>query len=333
VKAKIAIPLVSIFWAASLGWAQQTPAVRLIEAGHWKRARTIVEARIREAPDDPLAHFLLSQIRNAFGDHTAPLQLAERAVALDGRTARYHRQLAEVLGVTAQHANVVQQLFLARRFQKEIDTALALDPRDVQALRDLLEFYLLAPGIAGGDPRKAISTAERIAAVDAPEGFLARARVAPPAEIEALLRQAAQAQPSSYRARIALAQFYLAPAHSNPGAAESAAKQAMDLDGGRAEAYAILAGIYADGTGGSDLDGFLTGARRGVPDDLAPYYRAAEHLIGAGRDAARAERYLRAYLAQEPEGNEPTAADAARLLDRLRHGGTETSAVRQRSAH
>ena len=122
-KAKIAIPLVSIFWAASLGWAQQTPAERLIEAGHWKRARTIVEARIREAPDDPLAHFLLSQIRNAFGDHTAPLQLAERAVALDGRTARYHRQLAEVLGVTAQHANVVQQLFLARRFQKEIGRA------------------------------------------------------------------------------------------------------------------------------------------------------------------------------------------------------------------
>ena len=170
------------------GWAQQTPAERLIEAGHWKRARAIVEARIREAPDDPLAIFLLSQIRNAFGDHTAPLQLAERAVALDGRTAKYHRQLAEVLGVTAQHANAIQQFFLARRFQKEIDTALALDPQDVQALRDLLEFYLLAPGIAGGDPRKAASTAERIAAIDASEGFLARARVAPPAETEALLQ-------------------------------------------------------------------------------------------------------------------------------------------------
>jgi len=167
----------------------------------------------------------------------------------------------------------------------------------------------------------AISTAERIAAVDASEGFLARARVAQPAETEALLRQAAQAQPASYRARIALAQFYLAPAHANPGAAESAARQALNLDGGRAEAYAILAGIYADRIGASDLDGFLAGASRAVPDDLAPYYRAAEHLIGAGRDAARAERYLRVYLAQEPEGNEPTSADAARLLDRLRAKG------------
>jgi tetratricopeptide (TPR) repeat protein len=317
VEAKIAIPLACVFWAASVGWSQQTPAERRIEAGHWKRARTIVEARIREAPGDPLVYFLLSQVRNAFGDHAVPLQLAERAVALDGHTAKYHRQLAEVLGVTAQHANVVQQLFLAHRFQKEIDTALALDPRDVQALRDLLEFYLLAPGIAGGDSRKAVSTAGRIAALDAAEGFLARARVAPPAEAEALLRQAAQAQPPSYRARIELARLYLAPVHFDPGAAESTARQALNLDGGRAEAYAILAGIYADRTGGSELDGFLADASRGVPDDLAPYYRAAEHLIDAGRDAARAERYLRAYLAQEPEGNEPTPADAARLLDRV----------------
>jgi len=317
VEAKIAIPLACVFWATSVGWAQQTPAERLIEAGHWKRARAIVEARIREAPDDPLAYLLLSQIRNAFGDHTAPLQLAEKAVALDGRTAKYHRQLAEVLGVTAQHANLVQQLFLAHRFQKEIDTALALDPRDVQALRDLMEFYLLAPGITGGDSRKAISTAERIAALDAAEGFLARARVARPAETEALLQQAAQAQPSSYRARIELARFYLAPAHFNPGAAESAARQALDLDGDRAEAYAILARVYAGRSGGSELDAFLADASRAVPDDLAPYYRAAEHLIDAGRDAVRAERYLRAYLAQEPEGNEPTPADAARLLDRV----------------
>lgn len=336
-EAKTAIPLACILWTASLGWAQQTPAERLIEAGHWTRARTLVEARIREAPEDPLASFLLSQIRNAFDDHTTPLQLAERAVALDSHTAKYHRQLAEVLGVMAQNANVIRQLLLARRFRKEIDAALALDPRDVQALRDLLEFYLLAPYIAGGDPRKASSIAERIAAVDAPEGFLALARLTalnrPAAETEALLRQAVQAQPSSYRARIALAQFYLAPAHSNPSAAEAAAKEALNLDGGRVEAYAILAGIYAEHAGGSKLDEFLADASRRVPDDPAPYFRAAEHLIEAGRDPRSAERYLRTYLAQEPEGNEPTTADAARLLNRLPSGGMETSAARQRSLH
>src|ERR1035437_6467695 len=158
--------LLLILCAVAISRAEQSPAERLIEAGHWKRARTFVEARLREAPGDALSIFLLSQIRGAFGDRTStPLALAEKAVALDGRTAKYHRQIAEVLGVTAQHAGTIQQLFLARRFRKEIDAALSLDPRDIQALGDLLEFYLLAPGIAGGDPRKAVEVAGRIAAI------------------------------------------------------------------------------------------------------------------------------------------------------------------------
>src|SRR5450631_3573666 len=100
--------------------AAQTEAERLIEAGHWKRARAIVEGRMRDNPRDALSHFLLSQIRNAFGDTESPAPLAEQAVALDGGVAKYHRQLAEVLGVKAQHSGILQQLVLARRFKREI---------------------------------------------------------------------------------------------------------------------------------------------------------------------------------------------------------------------
>src|SRR5579872_4814100 len=99
------VRIVVFLCAARWGLAQPGPAERLIDAGHWKRAKVLVEARLHEAPNDPLAHFLLSQIRNAFGDRASPLPLAEKAVALDGRTAKYHRQVAEVLGVMAQHSN------------------------------------------------------------------------------------------------------------------------------------------------------------------------------------------------------------------------------------
>src|ERR1035438_10180119 len=139
-----------------MGASGQSAPEKLIVEGHWKRARAIVEARMREAPDDPLANFLFSQVRAAFGDREAPPPAAEKAVALDGRTAKYHRQLAEVLGITAQHAGAFRQLLLARRFRGEIDAALSSDPRDLQAMRDLLEFYLLAPGLIGGDPRRAV---------------------------------------------------------------------------------------------------------------------------------------------------------------------------------
>jgi tetratricopeptide (TPR) repeat protein len=278
----------------------------------------VVEARLREAPGDALSHFLLSQIRAAFGDRSTPLALAEKAVALDGHTAKYHRQVAEVLGVEAQRAGAFQQLLLAHRFRREIEAALSADPRDLQALRDLLEFYLLAPGLIGGDPRKAVEVANRIAGTDAVEGLLGRARIAgfnkQIAAQEALLRQAAEADPARYKVRIALAQLYLAADQANPGAAAlqagAQAKAAVNLDPCRVDAYSVLAEIHAGRSEWSELDSTLTAALREVPDDAAPHYRAAERLLAAGIDPVRAERYLRVYLAQEPEGNQPTASEA-----------------------
>jgi hypothetical protein len=296
----------------------QTEPERLIEAGHWKRARAMVEARLAEAPADPLANFLLSQVRNAFGDRDSPLPLAEKAVALDGRTARYHRQVAECLGVMAQHSNILQQVLLAHRFRSEIDAALALDPRDEHAVRDLMEFYLLAPGIAGGDPRRATETAARLLAIDPVAGLLAQARLAAyrkrTADAEACLRRAAEIQPPSYQARVALALFYVS---SVPPRSEDALKSAaglLALDPGRVDAYAILADIHAARAEWAALDAVLDAAARAVPDDLTPFYRAALRLLASGRDLPRAEGYLRTYLAQPPEGNAPTAADARAQL-------------------
>jgi tetratricopeptide (TPR) repeat protein len=321
-------------WLPLGALAQSTQAEQLIIAGHWKQARALVQMRVLEAPNDPLANYLLSQIRNAFGDHVTPQALAEKAVALDGNTAKYHRQYAEVLGVMAQHANMVQQLFLARRFRKEIDTALMLDPRDTQALRDLIEFYLLAPSIAGGDQRKAEESAGRIAQINVAEGFLAKARIAEfhkrPAAEEAALRQAAAVQPSSYRALIALAQFYLESEHINLAVAEAVARQAMLLDPGRVDAYSALAEVYVDLSDWSALDGILQKAGKEVPDDLAPQYRAAERLLAEHHDPSRAERYLRTYIGQESEGNEPGLAVAHWKLGQALHAeGRDQAAIEE----
>lgn len=295
-------------------WAASATPEELIAAGHWKRARAIVEARLREAPSDAQAVFYLSQIRNAFGDRQSPLPLAEKAVAIDGRTGRFHRQLAEVLGVTAQHSNWMQQLLLARRFRKEIDLALALDPRDVQANRDLMEFYLLAPGIAGGDIHKAAAIADRIEHIDIAEGLLARARLAEfqkqPGLAESHLRHAVEGAPSNYNVRIALARLYTGSTPPRLDEAAVEARQALELERTRVDAYEILASIHARRGDWDSLDAILSTASTAVPDDLVPYYRAAEQLLANGRDLSRADRYLRVYLRQPPEGNEPTAEEA-----------------------
>lgn len=298
-----------------------SPAETLIESGHWKRARALAEPRYQHNPHDALANYLLSMIRNAFGDRSTPLALAEKAVALDSKTARFHRQLAEVLGVTAQHANPFEQLLLARRFRKEIDTALDLDPRDTQTLRDLLEFYLVAPGIAGGDPAKAPPLAQRIIEIQPPLGLLAQARIATfhkdVSATEAALKKSAGSAPPSYQATIALARFYLEDAHFQPASAAAPARQALTLDPTRVDAYAVLAEAQAHASDWTALDVTLSASLAAVPDDLTPYFRAAARLITEHREPARAEHYLHLYLGQEPEGNAPTAADAHAQLERL----------------
>jgi len=292
--------------------SQPSDAEQLIQAGHWKRARALVETG--HAGDEALSSYLLSQIHYAFGDHTTPLALAEKAVALNGRVAKYHRQLAEVLGVQAIHANPFQQVLLARRFRKEIDTALELDALDVQSRRDLIEFYLAAPGIVGGDQRKAEATAAKIGEIDAAEGFLAKARIAAfhkqSAETLAMLRDATEAQPPTYRAWIELAQFHLDAEHFDAEAAEAAARGALKLDRNRVDAYIVLARTYAHSVEWRALDDLLTDASHQNPDDLAPYYYAGDELLRLGRDSARAERNFRTYLGQEPEGNQPSGPQA-----------------------
>jgi tetratricopeptide (TPR) repeat protein len=306
--------------ASQAGLCAQTAAEDLIEAGHWKRARALVEPRLREMPNDPLAVFLMSQINFAFGHKEAPLDLAEKAVALAPGVAKFHRQLAEALGVKAQRSNLLQQALLARRFRKEIDAALAIDPNDVQAQRDLMEYYLLAPGLVGGDRKQAEAVAERIGRIDRGQGLLAQARIAQfyhdPARQESMLRKAVEAAQSKYKIRIALAQFYTKERVNWDAAAENA-RAAIEIDPTRADGYSILAAAYAAQGKWPELESTLAAADRAIPDDLTPHFRAAEAAITAGSNYAGARADLRKYLSQEPEGNQPTFADARQKLGEI----------------
>jgi predicted Zn-dependent protease len=301
----------------------QTPAEDLIEAGHWKRARAVVDPMLQKNPKDALANFLASQIGAAFGGRDKPVSLAEKAVSLDGGVAKYHRQLAEAQGLLAAHANVFQQVFIARKFTREIGRALQLDPRDVQALRDHIEFYLLAPGIAGGDKAAARAAAERIGRIDQAEGLAAEARIADfdhdTAQAAAELRQSVAANPAKYKIRMALAQELERRGEFEQEAA--VARDAIAADRSRAGGYASLAFALARNGQLADLQVLLGQADRAVPDDWAPHFRAAEGLLGSGRKV-EAARELGIYLSQEPEGGEPTAAEANRMLQEIhgRHG-------------
>ena len=88
----------------------------------------------RATPDDPETLYLNAAVKQIWGDLDAAEKLAERAVAANPKEARYHYRLAMISGEKAQKASVIHQLGLARRFKKEAEATLALDPNHVRAL-------------------------------------------------------------------------------------------------------------------------------------------------------------------------------------------------------
>jgi len=337
------------FFAAALvalpALAAAADVDRMMERGQWKAARAAVEALAmsfgRTVEGGPLrarALFLQSRVSLAFRRTDDALKQAERAAALEPKNGAYRYQVAEVCGYTAQRAGKLKAFSFARRFRKEAEAALALDSTMIDARWALMEFYSIAPGIVGGNDKKAKVMADEIRRLDAARGHLAHAQLAMRAKDEAkafgLYQRAAEADPRNYSAQVSLARFYSFDSQKRWDLVEKHARMARELDPGRSGAYSLLAGLYAHQERWSELDAALTEAERQVPGNFTPHYQAARILLEDGRELPRAERYLRRYLVAEPEGGAtPSHAQARwRLAHVLEKQGRKTEAMTELEA-
>ena len=293
-------------------------AEALIHAGHWKRARALLEPQVKAHPQDPRGCYLLAEVKMSFEDLGGALPLAQHAVDLDGRNSDFHLELGQIFGLMAARAGIFSAGPLAIKFRKEVEIALALDPRNLDALDSMMLFKFQAPFFLGGDMNEAYSLAERMTLLNACEGYLAQAELAElannPAQMEAFYLQAVRANPRHYGAQTALAKFYSQSPHAKYDEATKHAQSAVQLDPQQIEAYGILARVFALQQRWGDLEQTLADAEKKVPDDLRPFYEAAQGLCEAGKELPRAEGYAKQYLAQEPEGEAPDNAAAHRLL-------------------
>jgi tetratricopeptide (TPR) repeat protein len=286
----------------------------LLEGGHWKRLRAVAEPRIAANPNDAQAAYYLASVKEELGDLQGALPLAEKAVSADPNNARYHMRLATICISLGQQAGIFKGMGLAHRFREEAEKAVALDPKYVDAREALMEFYFDAPGIAGGDKKKAWAAADEIGRIDAVRGLLAQASLAAkeknPSKEQDSYQKAVAAAPNEVRVLSAMAGFYGSDSQKKYDLAEKYALAALKLDETRVGPYVVLAIAYAAGERWQDLDTAMARAEKNDPDDYGPHYQAGKALLLSGKDLPRAERYFRKYLTIEPEGGEPHHAAA-----------------------
>ena len=289
-------------------------AAHLIERGHFKRARPLLETALRANSADPEALHLTSQLAVVWGNLDSARALAERAVKLDSANADYHYQLGSVAGQQAQRASILRRPGLAGKFRAEMNEALQRDSTHVLARFAMVQFYLQAPGIMGGDKKKARALAEGLVRTHPATGYSALLDVViaegDTTRREELLRKAVEVDPTGYDAGIDFASFVVGRDSARSEAAEREARALAVRHPDRPGGYALLAIILATQQRWSDLDSMLAQAERLVPDNLGPEYQAARVLQTRGDSLGRAERYLRHYLEEEPEGDSPGAAAA-----------------------
>jgi tetratricopeptide (TPR) repeat protein len=325
--------LVSLCLLVCCAAAQQSELAALLEAGHFKRARTIADGRVRQNPKDAEALYAMGRIRQAYNDGDGAYTFAEKAVAADGSKAAYHCLLGEASGNKAEKAGALSKFGLGRAVKKEAEAGMAIDSRYAPCYHLLLVFHLKAPGIIGGDKNKAKELADKLQGMNPIEGAFAQARLAneskaPIAVHEELFSKALQADPKSYKGHLQLASIYAG--QKKYDLADKHAREALKIDPARIGAYSLLAQTAVLQGKWAELDATLAQAEKAVPDNLNPYYQAARIALVENKDLPRAERYLRKYLTQEAEGGAPSWANARwRLALVLEKSGRKTEAQQE----
>src|SRR2546422_137549 len=130
-------------------------------------------------PEKDAAVFdLIGKNQFMLGDFKKASDFFEKAVAADPSNSEYEHWLGKAYGKRAETSSPFTAPGLASKARQHFEKAVLLNPRNQDAINDLFEYYLEAPGFLGGGLDKASKLAERIAQLDAAEGLWAEARIA-----------------------------------------------------------------------------------------------------------------------------------------------------------
>lgn len=218
-RTKICTVLLCIVTFGTPVWAARSPEstrypsnaeiTKELDAGKYLYASELLQKILSKNPNDAQANVWMARCYWQLGDYDQAVAYAERAVKLAPNCSECHFWLGRAYGLKAEKT---RSLLLARKSREEFETAVELDPNNLLARRDLMEFYLEAPWFLGGSRDKAWAQAEAIASRDPVEGYLARAdywrEINRPALAAQDYRQVLKLRPSNVGPYFQVADFY-----------------------------------------------------------------------------------------------------------------------------
>jgi len=285
-----------IVFSPVLAAAAPPPFAQLLTTGHVDEAIVSLQKQITTSPNDAESCNLLCRAHLAIGNSDAGIAACQKAVALDPKNSQYHLWLGRIYGQKAEHSRFFSAAGLAKKVHKEFETAVELDPSNLEARADLAEFYIEAPGIVGGGKDKAEIQAREIGSLNPSQGHLIRAQ--------------------------------LAEKKNDLATAEREYRDAIQTSGGLAGTWLALAQFYYRRGRMDQMRDALQRATSG-PLNQAILMRAAEVLVHSKRDLPTAIELLRRYLAGDTVEDDPAFKAHYLLGTLLEERGDRTAAAEQ----
>jgi Flp pilus assembly protein TadD len=221
-------------------------------------------------------------------DYKKAGEFLEKASALDPGNSEYMLWLGRAYGRRAEAASWLTAGAHASRARQCFEKAVALDPHNHEAMNDLFDYYLNAPGFLGGGADKA----------------------------EAIARRIAEDRPAEYH----YAEAQIADRKKEYSVAEDHLRRAMEIAPHEVGRAIDLARYLARHGRVKESDAVYSQAEKVAPNDPRVAFERARSYIENRRNLDQARKLLRQYLDSEITPEDPPKHAAEELLQRTMGG-------------
>lgn len=231
---------------------------------------------------DAATNFLIARNYFMLGEFKKASEYLQTATTEQPGNAEYMDWLGRAYGKRAETSNPLMAPSLAAKARDAFERAVELDSKNPDALSDLFDYYLEAPGFLGGGYDKASMIAERTARFDPAQGYFERAKL--------------DQKRKEYQT------------------AEDHLRQAIGLAPHSVGHLLALARLLANQGRNKESDAVFREARAKHPNAPQVLFAWASVLVKQKRDLDQAKTMLETYMQAAITPDDPPKHEARRLL-------------------